>query len=282
MTAAAITGPTPKMPVRLVPAARTAASVLLRVWRIRASVPGRPAACSAASCQRAAATASAGVMDARIGPAWPAVTCLRTPPGISSHSTAWSRQATWVRARPRSLYRLGQTLSTTQRSSRQASRTPAERSAATAAERASFGSFLFVLPAASSRTRAASSGWISSTHSPAASSCQASSCPCPPAPSTAQVRCGHAAAQASSCRTWSALARTRSSPSCSSAALTAAPYANPYADPHQSLPPPWRCPPLSLDLGVVTVAGMPTSRTAAEVRASEPRHGQAPAGLARR
>src|SRR5580704_2928960 len=83
MTAAAITGPAPKMPVRLVPAPRTAASILLRVWRIWASMPRRPAACSAASSQRAAATAPAGVTDSRIRPACPAVICFQAPPGIS-------------------------------------------------------------------------------------------------------------------------------------------------------------------------------------------------------
>ena len=49
-----------------------------------------------------ACTASAGVIDARIRSAWPAVISPGTPPGISSHSTWCSRQATWVRARPRS------------------------------------------------------------------------------------------------------------------------------------------------------------------------------------
>ena len=43
----------------------------------------------------------------------------------------------------------------------------------------------------------------------------------PPAPSTAQVRCGHAAAQASSRSAWTTQARTRTSPSGSSAALIA-------------------------------------------------------------
>ena len=41
----------------------------------------------------------------------------------------------------------------------------------------------------------------------------------PAAPSTTQVRCGQAAAHASSCSTCPAQARTRSSPSASSAAL---------------------------------------------------------------
>ena len=36
-----------------------------------------------------------------------------TPPGISSHSTAWSRQTTWLRVRERSRWRLAHTFSTT-------------------------------------------------------------------------------------------------------------------------------------------------------------------------
>ena len=90
-----------------------------------------------------------------------------------------------------------------------------------ATDRASSGSFLFVSPAASSRTRAPSLGGTSSTRSPAASSCWASRWPSPPAPPAAQVRCGQAAAQASRRSAWTAQARTRSSPSGSSAALIA-------------------------------------------------------------
>ena len=56
------------------------------------------------------------------------------------------------------------------------------------------------------------------TRSPAASNCWASRWPRPPAPSTAQVRRGQAAAQASRRSAWTAQARTRSSPSGSSAA----------------------------------------------------------------
>ena len=144
-----------------------------------------------------------------------------TPPGTSSHSTACSRQTTWVRVRPRSRWRLDHTFSTAAWSSGLTSRTPGERSAATATERASFGSFLFTSPAASSRTRAPSLGCTSSTRSPAATSCWASRCPRPPAPSTAQVRSGQAAAHASSRSACAAQARTRSSPSGSSAALIA-------------------------------------------------------------
>ena len=144
-----------------------------------------------------------------------------TPPGTSSQSTAWSLQTTWVRALARSRRRLDQTFSTAAWSSGLASRTPGERSAATATDRASLGSFLFTFPDASSRTRAPSLGWTSSTRSPADSSCWASRWPRPPAPSTAQARCGQAAAHASSRSACAPLARTRSSPSCSSDPLIA-------------------------------------------------------------
>src|SRR6266536_4410649 len=102
-------------------------------------------------------------------------------------------------------------------SSRQTSRTPAERSAATATDRASLGSFLLMFPAASSRTRAASLGGTSSTRSPAASSCWASRWPTPPAPPAAQVRCGQACAHPSSRSAWAVQARTCSWPSGTSA-----------------------------------------------------------------
>src|SRR5215472_12581889 len=50
MTAAAITRPTPNSPVRLVPAARAAAAIFLRVSRIAASTPRRSSVSLAASC----------------------------------------------------------------------------------------------------------------------------------------------------------------------------------------------------------------------------------------
>src|SRR5215471_10571020 len=83
MTAAARTGPTPNSPVRLVPAARTAAAAFLRVSRIRASTPRKSSVSSAASSQRAASAAPVGVTDARTCPAWPAVISPGTPPGSS-------------------------------------------------------------------------------------------------------------------------------------------------------------------------------------------------------
>ena len=110
-----------------------------------------------------------------------------------------------------------QTFSTAARSSASTGRLAGERSAATATEKASFGSFLPVSPACSSRTRAASLGGTSSTCSPAATSCCASRCPSPAAPSTAQVRSGQAAAHASSVSAWDGQACTCNSPSGSSA-----------------------------------------------------------------
>jgi len=74
-----------------------------------------------------------------------------------------------------------------------------------------------VSPDCSSRTRAASFGGTSSTRSPAATSCRASRCPSPPAPSTAQVRPGQPAAHATSCPACDRQAVTRSSSSGSSA-----------------------------------------------------------------
>src|SRR5205814_3341104 len=73
----------PNSLVRLVPAARTAAAVFFLVARIRASMPRRSSVSSAASSQRAAATASAGAIEARMRAAWPAVISVATPPQIS-------------------------------------------------------------------------------------------------------------------------------------------------------------------------------------------------------
>ena len=114
-----------------------------------------------------------------------------------------------MRARLRSRCRLAQIFSTAAWSSGLTGRQAAERSAAMATERASSGSFLLTAPVASSRTRAASLGCTSSTRSPAATSCRASRCPRPAAPSTAQVRSGQDFAQVSSRSACAAQARTR-------------------------------------------------------------------------
>jgi predicted outer membrane repeat protein len=65
---------------------------------------------------------------------------------------------------------------------------PRARSATTATDRASLGSFLFGRPVASNRARDARVAGTSTTTSPAATSCWASRWPSPPADSIAQVR----------------------------------------------------------------------------------------------
>jgi hypothetical protein len=75
MTAAAMTGPTPNSPVKLVPAAATAVVSFVLVSRIAASMPRTSSVNSAASSQRAPSTAPDGVIDPRMRVAWPAVIC---------------------------------------------------------------------------------------------------------------------------------------------------------------------------------------------------------------
>ena len=107
-----MTGPTPKTSVRDVPQARTATASFFLVSRSWASIRRRPAVNSAASSRRACRTAPPGSASSRIAAAWAAHISLLRPPGTSSHSTACSRQATWVRARLRSRCRLAQIFST--------------------------------------------------------------------------------------------------------------------------------------------------------------------------
>jgi hypothetical protein len=178
VTVPAITGPAPNRPVRLVPEARTAAASFL--WVSRSWAPGRrmPARNSAAGSQRALVAASDGLnlLEDVGGPA--GADLPAHPAGHRSclfahtFTTAWSSAIT--------------------------GRVTLERSAATATEKASFGSFWLVFPDCSSRTRAASLGGTSSTCSPAAASCCASRFPSPAAPSIAQARSGHSCAHASS------------------------------------------------------------------------------------
>jgi hypothetical protein len=141
------------------------------------------------------------------------------------------------------------------------------------------GSFLLMSPVASSRTRAASLGGTSSTRSPADSSCWASRWPTPPAPSTAQVRSGHACAHASSRSACAAQARTRSWPSGSSAGLIATAVCEALCGSTPIITDTTAMPLLpNPDLGAKTAAGTPNFRELAGARASfEPRHGEAPA-----
>jgi len=91
-----------------------------------------------------------------------------------------------------------------------------------------------------------------------ASDCWASKWPRPPAPSIAQVRCGQAAAHASSRSACDADARTRSSPSGSSAGLITTAVCEPLVRVH----PDHHCRhDQPLFWTQVTVAGMPYFRT---------------------
>jgi hypothetical protein len=136
-----------------------------------------------------------------------------------------------------------------------------------------------MFPVASSRTRAASLGGTSSTRSPADSSCRASRCPSPPAPSTAQARSGRVCAQPSSRSACTAEARTRSWPSGSSAELIATAVcealcgSTPIITTTAMTAISFRYP------GVKTVAGTPNSRNHSGTRApllshatARPRH----------
>ena len=265
-----MTGPTPKISVRVVPDAWTAAVSLFLASRIWASMRRRSSRKPSARSRRACPTAPDAVTCSRTRAACAAVILLETPPGTSPHSTACRRHTTWVRARPRSrcafspyLQHRGVVIGPDAAACVRAQR-------AIATERASLGSFLFVSPDASSRTRAPSLGWTSSTCSPAATSCWASRCPRPAAPSTAQVRCGQdaptpAAVQPGPPRPGSvpgpaALPPRRSPPPC----------ASPCAGPHRSsLPPPPAPFPVSLQ---VTAAGMPYFGSASHL--FEPRRGE--------
>jgi hypothetical protein len=81
MIVAALTGPTPKTWVRVVPEARTAAASFFFVRVSWASMPRRSARNSDASSRRADATGSAGVIWSRTEAARPAVYLLADPSG---------------------------------------------------------------------------------------------------------------------------------------------------------------------------------------------------------
>ena len=83
-------------------------------------------------------------------------------------------------------------------------------SATAATEAASVRSVLWALPAPSSRARAASLAGTSTTSSPPPTSCWATVCPSPVAPSTAHRRAGHGTAQASNWTTARSVMATRS------------------------------------------------------------------------
>ena len=280
MTAAAMTGPTPNSPVRLVPAAATAAASFLRVSRIRASTPRRSSMKSAASSRRATATASCGVIDLqqvrgvscgdRLGNAARNQLAQHRvqPAGHLSAGTAQVLVAFGPHLQHRGVV-IAPGLADIGRAQRRDRDRPGvvgivlvryPRSPATAPGRPSLGG-------------------TSSTRSPAASSCWASKWPTPPAPSTAQVRSGHAPRpRRATGSTWAAQARTRSWPSCSSAALMATAVCEALCGSTPIITTAMTGP-SSRYPGVKTVAGTPNSRDLAGAHASfEPHHGEAPAG----
>ena len=113
---------------------------------------------------------------------------LEIPPGISSQSAACSRQATWVRVRPRSRWCLDHTLTTAAWSSAFTSRRPGARSAAMATDRASLGVVLVRRPGRQQPHPGAQLG--PHIEHPLARRDQLLGQPSPRAPSTAQVRSG--------------------------------------------------------------------------------------------
>ena len=153
MTVPAMTGPTPKTWVRVVPETLTAQASFLRVPRSWVSRWRMSSRNSAASSARARSTAPDGDACSKILAARAAEISFGWPPGTRLQSTACSRQATWLRSRARSRCRLDHTFSTAGWSSAITGRAVLDRSAATATDSASSGSFLFVSPACSSRTR---------------------------------------------------------------------------------------------------------------------------------
>ncbi len=192
-------GPTPKMSVVLVCAAATMLSRRARTslsWR---SSRWRSSTKSAASSWRAVSAASSGWIVFSTAIACGAEISPANPPGTSSHKRVCKRFATRLRVRAMSRRRRTQTLITAACPSLCTSGNSWPRSAATATDRASLGSFLLTCPVLSRRTRAASLGCTSTTFSPAATSCCASNSPSPAAPSIAHAWSGQVAPQARSC-----------------------------------------------------------------------------------
>ena len=234
-------------------------------WRMSASS-------SAASSQRAWATAPAGATCSRILAAWPAVISSGTPPGTSSHSTAWSRQTTWLRVRERSRCRLARTFSTTggHRRSPLAALGPQRRDR----HRPGIVRVGLVRVAGLQQPDPGSQLGLHIQH-PLAGGDQllGQQPPSPRAPSTAQVRSGQACAQATSFPAWSGQARTRSLPSGSSAAPTATAVCEPLCGSVPIITAISALP--SSPATRRTAAGMPYTGPALGARPSfEPRHGK--------
>src|SRR5712691_6038054 len=167
MRIAALMGPTPKSSVRVVPEAATAPVTRRRDARNWSSMRVRSSTSSSAWRWRSTAATPLGWRPASSSAAWATTISVLMPRATSSATWACRRQHTLLRQRPRSMWRLANSRSTVTWSSHRTSVIAGERSAATATERASLGSFLFERPLESTRTREAKVAGTSSTRSPA-------------------------------------------------------------------------------------------------------------------
>src|ERR687897_2296331 len=123
---------------------------------------------STARSWRACSTGVAGSTAWSNASASEALSSLAIPPGASA---AWRRHTTRVRWLPMSMFRFANSRSTSAWSAARTGGSPGDRSAATATDSASFGSFLFDRLDASSLTLDASVAGTSMTCSPASTSC---------------------------------------------------------------------------------------------------------------
>ena len=121
------------------------------------------------------------------------------PPGTRSRRRTWRRFIVRVRCATTSSRRSDNRRRTTVWSSAVTVESFGLCTATDATEIASARSVLRALPEPNSRARAASLAGTSTTRSPAATSCWATPCPRPAAPSTAQTRSGHPAAHDNRC-----------------------------------------------------------------------------------
>ena len=162
---------------------------------------------------RSMSTAPAGRIVASSREARSAESCRGAPPGRRSRSRRCSRLTARRRSEVSSSRRSESSRNTAQWSSGATRERSSRCWATTATLRASMPSLLRPWPRWSTRVRAASAEGTSTTVSPEATSCWASSRPRPLAPSIAQTRCGQHAAHAASRASVALSASTRSSPS---------------------------------------------------------------------
>jgi hypothetical protein len=182
--------PTPNNSVSEVPDARTVLAIRRCDSFSCASSRRMLSTSSTASSKRTRSTDVTGDRPARNASAALAWISLLIPPGASSTSNECNRDTSRLRWRPptMSVLRFARSRNSSLSPTAETGRKLSCRSAVTATDIASFGSFLFERVDASTRVRAASVAGTSTTDSPAATSCWASKSPSPSAPSIAHVR----------------------------------------------------------------------------------------------